>query len=146
MASTYLCLNVHIIFATKNRAPMIDDAWRDGLHAYLAGTLRGLGATPHAVGGVADHVHILTAIRATHCISDLVRETKKASSSWARERYDPFTWQEGYAALSVGREGLKPLAIYIEKQEEHHRKLSSADELRALLAEHGIEYDARFFE
>ena len=146
MASTYLCLNAHIVFATKGRAPMIGVDWRDGLHAYVAGTLRGLGADPYAVGGVADHVHILVAIKATHCIADLVRETKKASSSWSRERQERFAWQEGYAAFSVGRDSLKPLAVYIGNQEEHHRTRTSVDELRSLLAEHGIEYDERFFE
>ena len=35
---------------------------------------------------------------------------------------------------------------YIASQEEHHRHISSADELRTLMAEFGIEYDERFFE
>lgn len=59
MASTYLALNVHIVFATKGRAPMIADAWRGDLHAYIGGTVRGLGAVAQIVGGVWDHVHIL---------------------------------------------------------------------------------------
>src|SRR6185369_14552224 len=92
MASTYLSLNVHIVFATKGRAPMIVSDWRDALHAYIAGTVRDLGASAYAVGGVADHVHILAAIKSTHCVADLVRETKKASRAWARERYDRFSW------------------------------------------------------
>jgi len=125
---------------------MIDGAWRNELHGYLAGTLRGLGADPCAIGGMADHVHVLTAIRATHCIADLVRETKKGSSSWARERYERFAWQEGYAAFSVAREGLKRVAAYIGNQEDHHPTRTSQDELRDLLTEHGIEIDERYFE
>ena len=33
---------------------------------------------------------------------------------------------------------------YIENQEEHHRKMTFQDELRALLRRHGIAFDERF--
>jgi putative transposase len=146
VASTYLSLYVHIIFATKDRAPTIDTAWRDGLHAYLAGTMQGLGAHPHAIGGTSDHVHILTAYKATQCVADLVRETKKASAAWACGHYELFRWQTGYGAFSLGPERIASLGSCIASQEEHHRTVSSADELRALLAESGIPYDERYFD
>jgi len=125
---------------------MIDMAWRADLHAYLGGTLRGLNAIPLSIGGTADHVHLLSGIKATQSIAELVREVKKASNSWARERYEKFAWQEGYAALSVGRNEVSNLRRYIEAQDEHHRRLTSQDELRAILVEAGIEFDERFFE
>lgn len=146
MASTYLALNVHIIFATKGRAPMIGAEWRDDLHAYVGGTVRGLGAIPSAVGGVSDHIHLLAGLRGTHAVADLVREVKKASQTWAGERFPGFRWQEGYAAFSVGPGDVGKVAAYIANQEEHHRQVSSADELRTLMAEFGIEFDERFFE
>ncbi len=57
MPTTYSALYVHIIFATKGRLPLIDDAWIGELHAYMAGTLRGLNTRPEIIGGVADHIH-----------------------------------------------------------------------------------------
>jgi len=146
VASTYLSLNVHVIFATKGRRPLIADEWRGDLHAYLGGTLRGLGAHPFAIGGVADHVHLLAGLRGIHAVADLVREVKKASSSWASARAPGFAWQEGYAALSVRAEDVCAVADYIGRQEEHHRRLSSAEELRQILAEAGVEVDERFFD
>ena len=146
MASTYLGMYTHIVFATKRRAPMIGETWREGLHAYLAGTLRGLNAQPYAVGGVADHVHILARLKATHSLADLLRETKKASSIWAHQHYHAFAWQEGYAAFSVSYGHLRTVASYIGNQEMHHQVTGSADELKALLEENGIEFDERFFE
>jgi hypothetical protein len=35
---------------------------------------------------------------------------------------------------------------HIGRQAEHHRRVSSYDEVRALLVEHGIEFDERNFE
>jgi putative transposase len=146
MAATYLNLNVHIVFATKGRAPMIGNAWLDDLHAYLGGIARNLGAVPLAVGGVADHIHLLVSLKSTHCVADLVREIKKGSTAWARDKYHAFEWQVGYGAFSVSAGGVPATVTYIAGQAEHHRLISSAEELRAILAEHGVEFDERFFE
>lgn len=107
VASTYLSLNLHLIFATKHRAPMIAKEWRAEFHAYMAGTVRGLGASSIAVGGIEDHVHILCRMKATHSVSDFMRDLKTATSKWASERYHAFGWQEGYAALSVSASGVE---------------------------------------
>ena len=74
MGSTFLSLHYHIVFATKERRPFIRDSWRAEMHEYLGGTVRGLGGIPEAVGGVADHVHLLVGLRATLCLADFMQE------------------------------------------------------------------------
>ena len=146
MASTYLSINIHLVFATKERLHLIDDSWRDNLHAYIGGTARGLGAAPLAVGGVTDHVHLLAGIKATHCVADLAREIKKVSSLLATERHKGFGWQKGYGAFSVSASQVPSVAAYIQRQVEHHRKVSAIDELREMLAEFNVACDDRYFE
>ena len=85
MSSTYLSLHYHLVFSTKNREALIVPEWRARLYDYLGGTIRGLGGFPEGVGGVADHVHLLVGLKATHCLSDVMRELKKASSTWVHE-------------------------------------------------------------
>ena len=77
---SYISIHTHIVFATKNRRPMLDAAWRDRLHEYLGGTANGLDALAQGVGGVEDHVHLLIGFKATHRLSDFIRELKKSSS------------------------------------------------------------------
>ena len=125
---------------------MITQNWIQDLHRYLNGTVEGLGAKAMTVGGVADHVHLVIGLRSTHALSDLVREIKKSSHTWAVERFSGFGWQTGYAAFSVGARELPKVIAYVAGQEEHHRKVTSSDELRALLAQHGVEVDERYFE
>lgn len=108
--------------------------------------MRGLGGFPIQIGGTADHVHLLIGMKATHCVADLVREIKKAGTDWATQKWDGFRWQEGYAAFSVSSGDLAAVSDYIARQEEHHRTVSSDDELRTILGELGIEVDKRFFE
>ena len=124
----------------------IADEWREEFHHYLGGTINALGAQSVITGGVADHVHCLVGLRPSLAIADLVRELKKSGNAWAREKQSKFMWQEGYAAFAVSQADKNRVVAYIAKQEEHHRKVSSADELRALLEENGIVFDERFFE
>lgn len=64
MSSTYISLYSHIVFATRDRAPMIGEDWRQDLHNYMGGTIKGLSAKPIIIGGVADHVHLLVGMTA----------------------------------------------------------------------------------
>jgi hypothetical protein len=50
----------------------------------------------------------------------------------------------GYAAFSVSQSNVDAVRRYIENQEEHHRRLSYQDELRALFRKHGVEFDERY--
>ena len=99
------------------------------------------------VGGIADHVHLLAGLKSNQDVSELIREIKKASNHWAQENhFSGFGWQGGYAAISFAPRDLPGLRQYVATQDEHHRQRSSADELRELLIEAGIEIDERYFE
>jgi putative transposase len=148
MPSTYLSLHYHLVFSTKKRATYIADPWRYRLHEYLGGTIDGLGGVPEAVGGVADHVHLLVGLKATHCLADVLRELKKASSAWVHQEIGlaEFAWQEGYAAFTVSPTSRPAVRKYIARQEEHHRTTSFRDELIAMLNQAGVEYDPRYLD
>ncbi len=148
MSSTYLSLHYHLVFSTKNREALITPAWRARLHDYLGGTVRGLGGHPEGVGGVADHVHLLVGLKATHCLADVMRELKKASSVWVHEEIGlrAFAWQEGYAAFTVSATVREAVRHYIANQEEHHRVKSFREELVEMLNKAGTEYDPQHLD
>src|SRR5947199_1176014 len=56
---------LHVIFSTKDREPWLDRDVRPRMHAYIATVCRDLGAELMRVGGVADHVHIVTTLPRT---------------------------------------------------------------------------------
>ena len=70
---------LHIIFSTKNREPWLGSDIRPRMHAYLATICRDLGAELVRVGGVADHVHIVTTLPRTVSQAQLIEEIKKGS-------------------------------------------------------------------
>ena len=145
MSSTFLSLHYHIVFSTKDRRPIIRDSWRANLHEYLGGTVRGLGGIPETIGGVADHVHLLVGLRATHCLADFMQEMKKSTSVWAKDNREPaFGWQDGYAAFTLSYTHIDAVKEYIRTQEEHHRQMIFIEELKRLLEKNGVEYKAEY--
>jgi hypothetical protein len=130
----------------ENRVPAIADVWRDRFHAYLGGVVRSADGVPEAVGGVADHVHLLVGLRATARLADVVRDVKAVSSRWVHEEIGDraFSWQEGYGAFTVSASQLDTVREYVAKQEEHHRKRTFQEEYVELLKRSGVEYDDRY--
>ena len=148
MPSTHTSLIYHVVFATKNREPLIDTEWSTRLHEYLGGAVRGLDGVPQGVGGVADHVHLLIGLKSTHCLSDFMRELKKASSNWVSETMglSSFRWQEGYGAFTVSASAKIDVQNYIARQEEHHRQRTFREEYILMLQKSGIEYEERYLD
>jgi putative transposase len=114
----------------------------------LAARFRASAVFPQGIGGVADHVHLLVGLKATHTLADVLRELKKASSIWMHEvaKCPTFAWQEGYAAFSVSAPARKDVKKYIANQVEHHRKRSYREELIAMLEKAEIEYDPKYLD
>jgi REP element-mobilizing transposase RayT len=146
--STYLSLHYHVVFGTKCRERLIAPEWQSRLHEYLGGVIRGQGGFPEGIGGVADHVHLLMGLRATHCLSDVLREIKKASSAWVHDEigFRGFIWQEGYAAFSVSATSRDSVRAYIANQAEHHRVKTFREEFIEMLERAGVPYDPKYLD
>ncbi len=127
--------------------PWLPNTHRAGLFAYQAGIYQEWDSPAIAIGGVDDHVHALFSLSKNHPLKKIVEEVKKGSSKWAKidgPKNHDFYWQAGYGAFSVSQSNLEEVKRYIETQEEHHRRMTFQDELRALFVRHGIAFDERY--
>jgi putative transposase len=112
---------LHIVFSTRNREPWLDSDVRPRMHAYLATICRDLGAEFVKVGGVADHVHIVTTLPRTVSQAQMIEQMKTASSKWIKTleaRYHGFFWQRGYGIFSVSPGQLDAVSQYIGTQQD----------------------------
>lgn len=140
-------LLIHLIFSTKDRAPVLTAPICKELYAYLATVVRRVDCECFRVGGVADHVHVAIRLSRTVTVAQLVQELKTGSSKWLKTQSPElaqFAWQSGYGAFSVGPSDLNALIGYIDTQEEHHRRRSFQEEYRVFLTRYGIEFDERY--
>ena len=137
---SYTNLIYHIVYATKERVPLITNSLRPRLHEYPGGTVRGLGGVAMEVNGVTDHVHILVKLRPTISVSDFLSKLKSGSSGWAkRQTAGRFGWQARFAAFTVSESQVERVRRYIRNQKEHHRTKSFDEEIKALLQAHNID-------
>jgi REP element-mobilizing transposase RayT len=144
MAHTFTTLHTHVIFSTKDRAPFLDEAIRARVFAYLGGIVRELGGAAVRVNGVSDHVHMLLQLPSEVALAECLRVVKTNSSRWVHETWPDrkkFAWQAGYGASTVSTSSVGTVARYIERQAEHHRKVSFQDEFLAFLRKNAIEFD-----
>ena len=136
---------IHLIYSTKNREACLPDQLRPKLYAYKSGILKTWESPAVAIGGVADHVHVLCVLSKNHSLAKIVEEIKKGTSKWLKTQgLRDFGWQAGYGAFSVSESKSSQVVSYIERQEMHHRKLSFQDEFRTFLKRHGVQFDERY--
>jgi REP element-mobilizing transposase RayT len=101
----------------------------------------------YQIGGISDHIHILTHLHPSIAVASLVKDIKLASSDFIKSNqlFIQFGgWQEGYGAFTYSLKDKDNLIEYIKNQEEHHKIKTSREELIELLHEHKIEYDEKY--
>jgi putative transposase len=147
MADTLTNLLYHVVFSTKDREPLIRPGFRDGLEKYIAGIIRNEAGVLLGVGGMPDHLHLVTKFKADRSVAEMVRLIKSNSSKWVNEEHGAagrFAWQIGYAAFTVSQSQIEAILTYVTNQEEHHRVRSFQDEYREFLIKHGVEFDEKY--
>ena len=147
MAHTLVKLNVHIVFHVKSRVIGMRKEDLPQIFAYIGGIIRSIGGAPIEVGGVTNHVHILSSLPKTMSLADFVRVVKAKSSKWMKTidpYYESFMWQVGYGAFSVSPSILENTIRYIRNQEAHHRKQSFEKEYKTFLNAYNVQYDEQY--
>jgi putative transposase len=144
MPDTYTQLYVQVVFAVKGRQNLIPKQRKEDLHRYITGVVQQRGQKLMAIHCMPDHTHILIGFSPTIALSDLVRDIKRASSLWIKEKRlvkGQFYWQEGFGAFTYSQSQIQDVVGYILNQEEHHRKRTFAEEYVAFLTKFDVPFE-----
>jgi putative transposase len=147
MPGTFSQLYIQAVFAVKGRENLILKSWKDDLHKYIAGTIKGKGQKSIIVNGMPDHIHAFIGLRPAMSISDLIRDIKNNSSNFINDQKfvkGKFSWQEGYGAFSYSHSHISNVYNYILNQEEHHKKKTFREEYVEFLKKFEIQYDEKY--
>jgi REP element-mobilizing transposase RayT len=124
MAGTFSQIYIQVIFAVKNRDALISTTWNIELYKYITGIVQNKKQKKQkmlAINGMPNHIHFLIGMKPSCCLSDLVREIKKSSNAFIKEKrfikYQ-FQWQEGFGAFSYSQSALNNVIQYIQGQED----------------------------
>lgn len=114
----------HIVWATRNREPLITPQIEPRLYAYIINKAAELGVYVYALNNWVEHFHIVTAIPPKEAVAHVVKTLKGASSHDLNQQGvldSLFAWQRGYGVLSLGSRQLDDAIEYVRRQKEHHR-------------------------
>jgi putative transposase len=145
MGHTYSDNLVHVVFSTAERKRYSAEKM-NSLREYMGGIARENKFSAVAVGGTEDHAHVLLQLPTTMPTARAVQLIKGGSSKWFNDEHpgSGFSWQQGFSVFSVSRSQVERVVAYIAGQAEHHRKRSLEEEFKAMLKQHGIEFDERY--
>jgi putative transposase len=145
MAHTCVSGLYHVVFSTKGRVNLIPTDKRESLWQYIGGIARNNRMKAIAVGGTANHAHVLLEVPSTTSIAKAVQLIKGGSSKWMQETTGrSFQWQEGYGAFSLSVSHQPATIAYITSQEKHHARRTFEQEFMIFLKRHNVVVDAKY--
>jgi putative transposase len=148
MASgTFSQIYIQLVFAVKGSQNFIKASWEDELYKYITGIVQNKGQKMLAINGMPDHIHILVGMKPNCNLSDLVREIKKSSNTFIKEKKFTnykFEWQSGFGAFSYSHTALGNVIKYITQQKEHHKKRTFREEYKDFLEKYEIDFQEEY--
>ena len=116
-------LHYHLVWATRNREPLITLKEEEIIHTRLRAKADELRLVMHAVGGIEDHLHVVVSIPPALSVADCAKHLKGASARAVNQELSAdsrFGWQAEYGAVTLGERSLPAAIDYVRKQREHH--------------------------
>jgi putative transposase len=124
MARVHYRLFYHFVWSTWDREPLLVGQIEHEAYALIQSACKTHNAEVHALGGVANHVHLLVSLPRTLLIPDFMETVKGMSSKVLNDTHGSLTWsfkwQGGYGVDTVSLSHLKRLREYIGNQKQHH--------------------------
>ncbi len=123
--STYTQILYQIVFGTKNNEMTMIESGQENLYKYIYGILKNKKCHLYRIGGVEDHIHIISHVHPAIAIAYLIKDVKLASSNYikAENIFPDFNGrQDGYGAFTYSISARNNLIEYVKNQKEHHRK------------------------
>lgn len=119
-------LYYHLVWSTKERYPYITPDIESTLYGYIVGKANALGCITHAIGGVENHVHLVSSIPPKLSIADFVQNIKGSSAHYVNHDIDnyslQFSWQRGYGIFSMGSKQVSDAISYVKNQKTNHQQ------------------------
>ena len=134
---------IRIVFRTKAGVPALELDASEKLYRYIWGIVKKSGSALLRINGMEDHLHLLVRLSASISIAELVRDVKANSSRWLKASKAEFPlfsgWATEYAVFSCSEREKSAVFNYVKNQREHHKRVSFAEEVKALFEEYAEE-------
>jgi len=139
---SYVRVMIHSVWGTKNKIAFLTSDVRAIVIDHIKENAHMKQIYIDTINGYTDHMHCLFGLNTDMSISKTLNLIKGESSHWINKNEiikPKFEWADEYYAVSVSESVLFKVRRYIQDQEEHHRKVSFAQECEAFLSRYALE-------
>ena len=82
---TYRQIFYQIVFDTRDRKPTITNAFETELYKYSYDIIKNHHCKLHRINGMEDHIHIMSDLHPSVCLSDYAKHIKVSTSLWIKK-------------------------------------------------------------
>ena len=140
---SFINVNVHFVWGTKNRVPYLDSKeTRRKTWEHIRENALKKNIFIDTINGYCDHCHALISMGYDHTISRLMQLIKGESAYWINKNNlcgRKFEWQDEYYAVAVSPSNLDAVRRYIRNQETHHGHISFQAEVDEFIKTSGLQ-------
>jgi REP element-mobilizing transposase RayT len=136
----YVKVLIHAVWGTKNRESVIAQHLRSEILLHIKENAASKEIFIDTLNSQPDHIHCLFYLNADMSVAKAINLIKGESSFWINKQKllkAKFEWADEYFAASVSESQKDKVRAYILNQDEHHRKLSFAEEYNKFLESYG---------
>jgi putative transposase len=137
--NSYFEINLHIVWHTKESAPLLTPQVEAVVHHYLRGRcINTRGVYIHEVGGIETHVHLCVSVPPTLQPSEFIGQLKGSSAHEPNQKlaagHKLLEWQAGYGVVSFGTKDLPWVKAYVRNQRQRHARGEVEERLERITA------------
>lgn len=138
---------IHVMWATRNQEFTLTDSIRKELYAYLSTVIKSKEGYLLLADGSQDHVHCLISMPPVMSLSNMMQLIKSFTSKWLKtksEIHPNFSWQDGYAAISLQDDRKGSVFSYIKNDVQRHCTMNYRDELTKILTMQNMSFNEKY--
>ena len=139
---SYVRVWIHAVWGTKSREPYLTKDVRQAVVDHIRKNAKEKGIYIDRLNGYIDHLHCLFGLNADMAIAKALQLLKGESANWINKQEllrSKLEWADEYYAVSLSESHLDSVRLYIDNQEEHHRKLSFGEEVQEFTLKYGFQ-------
>ena len=138
----FVKIMIHAVWGTKNREPYLVKDIRSLVVSHIKENARSKDSFIDTLDGYTEHLHCLMGLNADMSISKAMHLIKGESAFWINKQKiigGKFEWADEYFAVSVSESVLDKVRTYINTQDEHHQKVSFAQEYEKFIKKYNLD-------
>lgn len=132
---------IHAVWGTKCHFPFLTEAIKQKVISHIRENAYNKQIFIDRLNGHTEHLHCLFGLNADLSIAKTLQLIKGESAFWINKQQlikSKFEWADEYFSVSVSESLLDKVRVYIDRQEEHHNKVTFMQEYEEFIRKYNF--------